>query len=153
MSRSRLFAEVTFELLGSGQAVRFLVRGRSMYPEVRDGEMVTVIPVGPAEVKVGDIILYRAGGGALAHRVIRTEMRSGRPVFILRGDASAVTDEPVEAAQVSGQVVSVERGGRIVRLDSRMAKIRHRVRASLIRARRWMWTRWSPHPEREGRSR
>lgn len=139
MSLPRRFAEVTFDLLGSGQPVRFVVRGRSMHPALRDGEMVTVVPVEAAEVKVGDIILYRAGGGALAHRVIRTEERAGRPVFILRGDASATCDQPVEAAQVSGQVVSVLRGGRTVRLDSRMARIRHRSRTLFIWIRRWLW--------------
>jgi signal peptidase I len=139
MSLPRRFAEVTFDLLGSGQPVRFLVRGRSMHPEVRDGEMVTVRPVTAGEVKVGDIILYRAGDGALAHRVIRTEVRAGRPVFILRGDASVTSDEPVEAAQVSGQVVSVTRGGRTVRLDSPMARVRHRSRAFLLRVHRWLW--------------
>ncbi len=151
MGRSRLFVDVTFDLLGSGQAVRFLVRGKSMHPEVRDGEMVTVVAVRPEDVEVGDIILYRLREGALAHRVIGKEERAGRPVLILRGDASASPDAPVEPSQVSGKVVSVEREGRRVRLDTRAARLRHRSRSILQRLRARLFGRGSLRAAGEGR--
>jgi len=44
-------------------------------------------------------------------------------IFILRGDASRTCDDPVEAQQVLGKVVSVERGGRFIDLYSRRAKM------------------------------
>ena len=44
-------------------------------------------------------------------------------VFILRGDASRTCDEPVEAQQILGKVVSVEKRGRNINLYSRRAKM------------------------------
>jgi hypothetical protein len=46
-----------------------------------------------------------------------------RHLFILRGDASAICDDPVQAHQVLGKVVSVERGSRSINLYSRKAKM------------------------------
>lgn len=44
-------------------------------------------------------------------------------IFILRGDASDICDDPVEAKQILGKVVSVEKRGRSIDLYSRKAKI------------------------------
>jgi hypothetical protein len=44
-------------------------------------------------------------------------------IFILRGDASLTCDDPVEAQQILGKVVSVERNGRNINLYSRKAKM------------------------------
>ncbi len=46
-----------------------------------------------------------------------------RLIFILRGDASAICDDPVEVHQVLGKVVSVERNGHNINLYSRKAKM------------------------------
>jgi hypothetical protein len=40
-----------------------------MYPTIRENEAITVEPVAPQDVKVGDIILYRSGESVVAHRV------------------------------------------------------------------------------------
>ncbi len=50
-----------------------------------------------------------------------------RLIFTLQGDASPICDEPVEAWQVLGKVVSVERHGRNIDLYSRKARILHIV--------------------------
>ena len=42
---SKLFEEVTRELLEQGMSVRFQARGASMSPAIRDGEVVQVTPV------------------------------------------------------------------------------------------------------------
>ena len=44
-------------------------------------------------------------------------------IFILRGDASQTCDDPVEAQQILGKVVSVERNGHNINLYSRKAKM------------------------------
>jgi len=48
---------------------------------------------------------------------------SPRHLFILRGDASAICDEPVGAQQILGKVVSVEKDGQSIDLYSRRAKM------------------------------
>jgi hypothetical protein len=52
-----LFADVSTELLRSGQGIRFRAPGRSMYPTIKEGETITVQPVAPSVVRRGDIIL------------------------------------------------------------------------------------------------
>jgi signal peptidase I len=96
-----------------------------MYPTIRENEAITVEPVEPRNVKEGDIILYRSGKNVVAHRVIRIEKSRGNTLrFILREDTWGTLDEPIEAEQILGKVVSVERAGRSIDLYSRRVKMR-----------------------------
>jgi len=86
-----------------------------MHPTIRHGELITVEPVAPANLKRGDIVLYRWQNGFIAHRLVNIEERNGSGLtFIFRGDASTTCDAPVKSAQVLGKVVCLERGHRII---------------------------------------
>lgn len=61
---------------------------------------------------------------------------SPRHLFILRGDASLACDDPVEAQQILGKVISVESGGCSIDLYSRRAKMMHFVHARASRLKR-----------------
>ena len=111
------FIHVLEKLLSGGQSVRFRAPGWSMHPTIRNGEIITVVPLGPSPVRVGDVVLYRRGRAAIAHRVIRLQSGAGRSVgFVLRGDAAHSCDRPIKVAQILGRVWAIERGGRRVRL-------------------------------------
>ena len=114
-----------------GNSVRFRPGGHSMSPAIRDGEAVTVAPVRASEVRRGDIILYRAERGLIAHRVLKLRGELDAPVFITRGDASTSCDAPVDASQVLGRVICVERNGRRLSLKGRRARIFCRARRAL----------------------
>ena len=104
---SRTFMRVLESLLSGGHPVRFRAPGWSMYPTIRDGDAITVVPLGRSPVRVGDVVLYRRGTAAIAHRVIRV-----RPAgFVMRGDAAHTCDGPIEPAQVLGRVSAIERNG------------------------------------------
>jgi signal peptidase len=125
VSSNNLLLDLSTELLGRGKRVRFRAPGRSMYPTIRENEAITVEPVAPQDVKVGDIILYRSGESVVAHRVMRIERGKGDTLrFILREDTWGTLDEPVEAEQILGKVVSVERAGRNIDPYSIRAKVR-----------------------------
>jgi signal peptidase I len=112
------FIHVIEELLSGGHSVRFRAPGWSMHPTIRNGEIITVVPIGESPIQVGDIVLYRRGRAAVAHRVIRVQSASGRSgAFVLRGDAALSCDRPIQLAQVLGRVMAIERDGRGVRLD------------------------------------
>jgi signal peptidase I len=107
------FVEVVTDLLRRGHSVRFRAKGGSMHPTIREGEAITVAPVRPAEIQLGDLILYRSGRGVTAHRVVRVVRDpDGTLAFIPRGDSSTTRDEPVAQSAVLGRVVGVERDGR-----------------------------------------
>lgn len=125
VNSNHLLLDLSTELLGRGKRVRFRAPGRSMYPTIRENEAITVEPVAPQDVKVGDIILYRSGESVVAHRVIRIERGKGDTLrFILREDTWGTLDTPIEAGQILGKVVSVERAGRNVDPYSTRAKVR-----------------------------
>ncbi len=128
-SQSNVFTDVTAELLSLGACVRFQAAGHSMYPAIRDGEMIKVEPVEPSHIKEGDIVLYRMKKGVIAHRVVHIERRNGGPpFFVLRGDALERYDGIVEPRQVIGRVVSVERNGHDYKLNGIHAKLIHTLR-------------------------
>jgi len=135
---SNLLLDLTTELLSQGATVRFRPRGRSMYPSIREGEVITVEPVRASDVKLADIVLYRSERGLIAHRVVEIASRDAR-VFRLQGDASLSCDQPVAAEQILGRVVGVERNGRSVALASPGAKMWHKARRLASGLKGWIY--------------
>jgi len=135
---SNLLLDLTTELLSQGTTVRFRPSGRSMYPSIREGEVITVEPVRASDVKSADIVLYRSERGLIAHRVVEIASRDSR-VFRVQGDASLSCDQPVEAEQILGRVVGVQRNGRSVSLSSPGAKLWHKVRRLASGLKGWIY--------------
>jgi Peptidase S24-like len=131
------FADAAADLLASGCRLRFRATGRSMHPAIAEGEMITVERISVDDVRSGDIVLYRTQKCVIAHRVERIGRDSDRVTFLLlRGDASEHCDDPVLPAQVLGRVVSVDREGRQIDLNSRRALLRQRFRVHVSRFKR-----------------
>jgi hypothetical protein len=100
-----------------------------MYPTILTNENIIVEAIEPSGVQVGDIILYKSNGNLIAHRVFEINMltdKNSSPhsdldsqssvlnphhFFTFRGDACPSCDDPVEANQILGKVVSIERNG------------------------------------------
>jgi hypothetical protein len=105
------FPDLCVDLLQSGRPVRFQAPGVSMHPTIRDGEVVTVVPVLNRRIVRGDVLLYLTDRGLTAHRVIR-KLPGSETAFRVRGDAPGSQEEVVATTQVLGRVESVERAGR-----------------------------------------
>ena len=135
-----MFNEITGELLRSGNRVRFRAVGASMQPTIEDGELITVAPVEPAAVKRGDILLYQGERGFIAHRLVglRKSAKGEDVSYLLQGDASVDSDDPVRPEQVLGRVLAVQRAGRCIDLTSRRAKWLHAVRLCAAPITRWL---------------
>lgn len=76
------------------------VRGGSMEPEVRDGDLLVVAR--DKSPDVGDIVLATIDGGMVAKRLARRGSR-----MVLAGDAEG--EFPFDAAKVEGTVVEIRR--------------------------------------------
>jgi hypothetical protein len=110
-----------------------------MYPTIRENEAITVEPVEPRHVKVGDIVLFRSGESVVAHRIMRIEGGKGETLrFILREDTLGTLDQPVAAEQILGKVVSVERGGRSIDPYSTRSRVRLLVHTIGSRLKRYI---------------
>ena len=118
-----LFADLCEELLRRGKSV------------------VTVEPIEPSSISVGDIVLYRQDKSVVAHRVVRIDSTQPetpppcmveshalslvpRHSFVTRDDTWGKEKVLVTGDQILGKVVSVERKGREVDPYSRKAKLR-----------------------------
>ncbi len=135
------FYLVLKKTLDRGNSIRFRAPGDSMYPTISDGDLITVQPVKPSDVIVGDIILYRHKSGVVAHRVVNIqESQSSVPspqyLFTFRGDAAPVLDNPVGAGQILGKVVFIERNSRRVNPYSIKAKLHYKARRLASRLKR-----------------
>lgn len=118
------FTELSAEILGRGSRMRFRARGGSMRPLIRDGEIIEVKPAKVSEIRVGDIIFYRASWGSMvAHRVIKKRKEKGKMVLVTKGDSAPGFDGQVYLEQIFGKVVTVEKKGRNVKLDKSFWKL------------------------------
>lgn len=111
----------------AGGRLRLVVRGRSMAPLLRPGDLIELLPVSLASLRPGAILVVAPPEGPLTHRLVRAE---GERLW-LWGDAAPVPDPPVEARALLGQVVARERAGR--RLELRGAPWALLGRAMLVR--------------------
>ena len=64
--------------VAGGRTVEFRPSGSSMVPLIRSRQLVTVAPVDPAKVEVGDIVLARVAGTTYLHLVSAVDASRGR---------------------------------------------------------------------------
>ena len=117
------------------------ISGRSMLPAIHDGDHA-LVSHGCAGVGPGDVIVFRHGGTLIAHRVLRIERGDDGPTFVTKGDNAPQLDPPLNADEIVGRVLAIERGGRHTSLDTTTWRILGR----LIAAGTLAWTRlygWS----------
>ena len=94
--------------LAEGRSVRFPILGWSMYPLLRDGDEVLVVPADGRELRRGDVALYRRAGGPLVlHRVCRADA-SG---LCFVGDNQREIEGPLPRGQVRGVMTAFFRDG------------------------------------------
>jgi polysaccharide biosynthesis/export protein len=123
----KLFIDISSELLQSGYNIEFQATGNSMYPAIKDGEMITVQPAEISDIKARDVVLYRNQSRVIAHRVVQIEENSQ---LILRGDASENFDAPVEPQQILGKVISTKRARNFLHILR--TRVIHKIFAALL---------------------
>jgi uncharacterized repeat protein (TIGR01451 family) len=97
---SRLFEELTRELLERGVGMRFRACGASMSPAIRDGEIVEITPVIVSKLRKDDIVLAKSHFGFRLHRIVRADHANNR--FITRGDCGQQDDPALRGEQILG---------------------------------------------------
>ena len=130
------------EILARGYHLRFQAQGSSMLPFIRSGQVIQVAPVEVADLRLGDVILYRLPGGALvAHRLLWEQAVNGRILLITKGDSLPASKmELVEREQLLGRVVSMEFGkGRKLRIDAGWGRFFGIWLATISPAIRWIY--------------
>jgi uncharacterized repeat protein (TIGR01451 family) len=131
---SKLFGQVTHELLQQGLCVRFQARGASMSPVIRDGEVVQVTPVIVSKLRKDDIVLTKSKNGFRLHRIVVADHERDR--FITRGDCGQQDDPPLCGREIVGIAVAkeVRVGQKIVR--AKLSGITGRILCGMARGQR-----------------
>jgi hypothetical protein len=89
--------------LAAGRAVQVRPFGGSMRGRIESGQLVTLSPVDPADVREGDVVLVQWRGNYLLHLV--KEINGDR---FLIGNNLGKTNGWVTATEIRGKVVAVE---------------------------------------------
>lgn len=105
------FGLLSSELLRAGNTIRFRVKGASMKPLIRDGDVVSVAPLEQTRLHIGDVVLFTVGNGrALLHRVIKIRSGIGEEEILIQGDRSTNPDGYIKKSDIFGILILVERG-------------------------------------------
>src|SRR5580700_5520094 len=76
-------------------AIRLPAMGTSMVPAIHPGDVLSIQPVDPKEVSVGDIVVYEREGVLIVHRVVGIFAAPSAPYLVTRGDRSLRDDAPI----------------------------------------------------------
>lgn len=128
------FETVVQDLLADGLSVRFRARGDSMYPTIRDGEMVDIVPCDASSLRRGDIVLAAMMRGMTLHRIVRITADG----IITRGDNATDDDGTIASAKLLGKAANRTTRKNEWRSAAKSVKI-IRFAASLVR---WMRSRF-----------
>lgn len=125
---------------GGPVGARLPVDGRSMWPLIAPGDTLE-LEWAASLVRVGDVVVFRAGGETVVHRVV--ELRRGSDpaepglLLVTKGDRAARCDPPIGCGAVLGRVAVVHsrRGvlyphvvpaGWLCRLTARVSRLQAR---------------------------
>ena len=93
------------------------IEGQSMRPLLRAGDSVLVAHRRDG-IRPGDVVVFRQKGRLVAHRVLRIANGDAGRILLTKGDSVHRSDAPVSAQEIVGRVVSIQRDGRRIRLDT-----------------------------------
>lgn len=100
------------DLLLASQKFRFRIRGYSMYPTLKTGDLVVVQPLSGEDLQVGDVVVLENRHELMCHRLVDLFEKNGEKWVRTKGDTMKKGDVPVPLSRIVGKVISVERGGR-----------------------------------------
>jgi hypothetical protein len=108
-------ADLVRAVLMQGQAFRFRAGGRSMTPFIRDGDTLTVTPIGNRMPRFGEVVAYASPGEQKL--VVHRNAGRVREGYLMLGDALGGNADGVMGVEsLLGRVSRVERDGKPVRL-------------------------------------
>jgi hypothetical protein len=112
LSGSEILPELVKEVLGKGVECRLQVKGYSMYPFIKDNDVLTVSPMSDSSPGFGDVIafIHPKADKLIIHRVVR---KIG-DACLVKGENALEPDGLIERKHIIGIIKRVERKGKKV---------------------------------------
>jgi len=112
------------ESLEKIKMVRFRALGSSMFPFIKNGDIITVKYINSKDIVIGDILLYQRDEKFFVHRLIDKRRNNNNNIYyITKGDNLPNSDLPIEISSIKGKVVEIQNDKRRISLDSLKMKI------------------------------
>jgi hypothetical protein len=107
------FLELLQAALAKGCSLRVRVRGYSMFPCIRDNDVVTISPVDARTSFLGLAVafIHPRTNKLFFHRVISQD----EGTCVIKGDCLSCADGPIPITNILGVITDIERNGRRVR--------------------------------------
>lgn len=116
--------------------IRLPAMGISMVPAIQPGDVLSIQPVDPKEVSLGDIVVYVREQILVVHRIVRTSAASTEQYLVTRGDRLLRDDPPILPGDLIGRVASIERRNRRVKVQPFLNRVEHALCLVLRRSER-----------------
>lgn len=110
-------AQIAGQLQDNGR-VHLLVRGSSMQPWVRPGDIALIRRAGIEEVRCGDVVLFQRDDRLFVHRLVEKRGTLREAEFLAKGDAHPGPDGVITDQLILGRVTCIYRGDKRIDLDS-----------------------------------
>lgn len=114
------------EVCSKGTTLRFKVSSGSMLPLLDVGDVIKVCRVEPSVVCVGDLVAFQDGNDIIVHRIIAKKSSHNKLIFRHRGE-NAVSSGFFEGKNLIGRIISVEKEGREISLETLWHKINNKA--------------------------
>lgn len=108
----KALAELMLSVLGRGVPFRFRIKGISMFPFIKEGDLVTVHGLKKSPLRRGDVIAFLGvrDNKVAVHRIVGKK----RGCWVTKGDNNPEADGLIQKDAVLGCVRKTERRGRRV---------------------------------------
>ena len=106
------FVELAQSVLKKELPFRFRATGFSMYPFIRDGDIITISPLRNEALRFGDVVafVHPKLGNLIIHRIFGRRKNS----FHIKGDNVPFSNGFVPRKSIIGRITKVEREGKVV---------------------------------------
>ena len=114
-------SEMMSLILARGNHVRIRAEGRSMYPFIRNLDVVTIAPLNRDKIKLGDIVAFTTSKkeNSLRLSMHRVVQKLDEGCYLIKGDnTSQHPNDTVPLNQILGRVIKIERNNRAVRFGT-----------------------------------
>ena len=100
---------------------RFTARGSSMFPFIKDSDVITVSLRTASEIRFGDIVAFV--NPCIERLAVHRVVGISKGAWLIKGDNTPEPDGWIPSVRILGCVTRVERGGRCIQLGLGVERI------------------------------